>query len=238
MKKKTIKIAHLYPDLLNLYGEYGNIRALDAFIKRQGLATEIVNLSLDDTKNFKKYDIYYMGSGIEENEFLVLSDLYDYKDQIKKAIEDGKMFLVTGNVMELFGKRIEQRDGPAIEGLGIFEYNAVCAKNRLVGELFYEFKELNEGAGRKMLGFKNCNCNIANNTHTRPFGLQDNIRYKNFFGMMFFGPVLIRNPYFTDYILEILFDNLGLDYVAQEDHIEYRAYKEFVKNFIELRNLD
>lgn len=238
MKKNTIKIAHLYYDILNLYGESGNIRALETFIERQGITPEVINISLDDTKNFKKYDIYYMGSGIEENEFLALSDLYNYKEQIKKSIEDGKMFLVTGNVMELFGKRIEQKDGHVIEGLGIFEYNAVCAKNRLVGELFYEFNELESGFGRKMLGFKNCNCNIANNTHTRPFGLQDNIRYKNFFGMMFFGPVLIRNPYFTDYILGILFDNLGLDYKIDDTHLEYSAYREFVKNFIEMRNLD
>lgn len=236
--KKIIKIAHLYYDLMNLYGENGNIKALEKFIERQGVNVEIDRLSFDDEIDFKKYDFFYMGSGCEEAERLVLTDLIKYKKDIKKAIENDKMFLITGNAMELFGTKICLKEGGAIECLGILNYNSVEASKRLVSELFYEFDELEEGRGKNIVGFKNCNSNIVNNEEEKMFKFPDNVRYKNFFGMMFVGPVLIRNPYFTNYMLSILFKNKGYDFITYEDTSEFKAYHEFVNNFIVNSNLD
>lgn len=235
--KKTIKIAHLYYDLMNLYGESGNIKALKRFIERQGVDVEIHFLTIEDDIDFKKYDLYYLGAGSEECEYIVLSELYRYKDEITSAIEDGKIFLVTGNAFELFGKKIRLKNGRNIECLGIFDYNAIEAPERLVSELFYEWDEL-APKGKYVVGFKNCNSNIVNNEYDRMFKFADNIHYKNFFGMMFVGPVLIRNPYFTDYILGILFKQKGLTYEPREDSLEYETYRKFLENFIINNNLD
>lgn len=234
--KKTIKIAHLYYDLMNLYGENGNIRALVSFIERQGVEAKVYNLTLDDDIDFKKYDIYYLGAGIEECEYMVLSDLYKYKDEIKDAVEDGKMFLVTGNAFELFGHKICLKNGRSIECLGVFDYNANEVNERIVSEIIYEFPLLDKG--HHIIGFKNCNSKIANNDEYRMFGFADNIHYKNFFGMEFIGPVLVRNPYFTNYILKTLFENKGYEYKEIDDTIEFRAYEEYIKNFIANRDLD
>jgi len=78
--KKTIKIAHLYYDLMNLYGESGNVKALKKFIERQGIDVEIHFLTIDDKIDFKKYDFFYLGAGSEENEYIVLSELNNYRD--------------------------------------------------------------------------------------------------------------------------------------------------------------
>lgn len=236
--KKVIKIAHLYYDLMNLYGESGNVKALKRFIERQGIDVEIHFLTLDDKIDFKKYDVCYIGAGSEENELMVLSHLYNYKDDIRKYIEDGKTFIATGNSMELFGKKIREKNGHSIECLGIFDYNAVEAKDRLVSELFYEFDELELDKGRNIIGFKNCNSNIVNNDDYRMFEFPDNIHYKNFYGMMFVGPVLIRNPYFTNYILKNLFETKGYDFNEDDTSIEFDAYREFIRNFILENNLD
>ena len=85
-----IKIAHLYYDLLNLYGENGNVRALEKFFKNQGVETEIHFLTKDDKISFKKYDIYYMGMGTEENQKIVIEDIKKYKKDIKEAINNNK----------------------------------------------------------------------------------------------------------------------------------------------------
>lgn len=236
--KKVIKIAHIYHDLLNLYGENGNVRALRTFIERQGVDCEVHNISFGDKLDFSSYDLYYMGSGMEEAEYMALSELYDYKNDIKNAIENGKTFLITGNAMEMFGAKIRLRSTRNVAGLDIFEYNAVESESRNVSELFYECEELPIDEGRDVVGFKNCNSNIMNNTYNRMFKFPDNIHYKNFYGMMFVGPVCVRNPYFTDYILENLFDELGLKYEPRTDTIEYKAYHEFVNNFIRNSNLD
>lgn len=236
--KKVIRIAHLYYDLMNLYGENGNVRAIEEFVHRQGIEVQVDKLSIGDKIDFKKYDIYYIGAGSEENEELVLMDLLKYKKALKEAIEAGKMFLATGNAMELFGKKIRTYEGASKDCLGIFDFSAVEASSRLVSEIFYEFDDLEENKGRNFVAFKNCSTNIVNNEETRLFKFPDSIRYNNFFGMMLIGPVLVRNPYFTDYILKILFSEKGYEYKEQKDSIEYKAYHEFVENFIINGNLD
>lgn len=236
--KPVIKIAHLYYDLMNLYGESGNVKALKRFIERQNVECEVHFLTKGDEIDFEAYDLFYMGAGTEEAEFMVIADLRKYKKAISTAIEHGKTFLVTGNAMEIFGSNIRLTNDRPIECLGVFTYTSLSANARLVSDLFYNFEELPKGKGRQIVGFKNCYCNIGNNTYNRPFKFQDNIRYKNFFGMMFVGPVCIRNPYFTDYILENLFETKGLDYRMKDDTIEYEAYHKFIEKFIAINNLD
>lgn len=223
---------------MNLYGEDGNIKALETFIKRQGVDVEVDNLSIDDDISFKDYDFYYIGSGMEESEDIVLKNLFKYKKAIQEAIKDGKMFLVTGNAMEIFGRKMRSYEGLSYDCLGILNYNAVQPKDRLVSEIFYEFEELEPDKGRNFVAFKNVRANIVNNEEEKLFKFPDNVRKNNFFGMMLTGPVLIRNPYFTDYLLDILFKSKGLNYQKDDSGIEYMAYHEFVKNFIINGNLD
>lgn len=230
--KKIIKIAHLYYDLMNLYGETGNIKALKTFIERQNVEVEIHFFTVGDKIDFKSFDFYYLGAGSEENENIVLEDLKKYKNDIQSSIEAGKMFLVTGNAMELFGSKIRLKQGKPIETLGIFNYISIEENKRLVSDLCYDYGELEEGKGKKILGFKNCRSNITNNDEYRPFGFSDNIKYKNFFGMMFIGPILIRNPYFTNHILKILFENKGYSFQNITDTTEFEAYHNFIENFI------
>lgn len=216
---------------MNLYGESGNVKALKRFIERQGVDVEIHFLTLYDKIDFKKYDLLYLGAGSEESEYMVLGDLYKYKDDIKQSIEDGKFWIATGNAMEIFGSKIRLKNDRPIECLGIFDFNAIEAPERLVSELTYEFEELGN-EHKYILGFKNCNSSITNNSCERPFKYPDNIHYKNFYGMMFVGPVLVRNPYFTDHILEQLFKDKGLEYKPDYSASEYKAYHKYIENFI------
>lgn len=229
--KKKIKIAHLYYDLMNLYGESGNIKAMVKFIERQGVDVEVNFLTVGDEIDFYAYDIYYMGMGSEANQKLVIEDIMKYKRQIRDAVDDGKVFLATGNAMEVFGKRIREKSGLTIECLDTFAFTATQENNRIVNDVLYTFPDLPEGKGNKVFGFKNAATSIFYND-ARMFGFADNIHKNNFFGMLFVGPLLIRNPYFTDYFLKIVFDQKGYEYNVQEDTIEYKAYQEFYTNFI------
>ena len=79
---KTIKIAHLYYDLMNLYGENGNILALSEAFKRQGAKVTVDNLTKGSKIDFNKYDIYYIGMGTEDNQEIVREDILRYKSEI------------------------------------------------------------------------------------------------------------------------------------------------------------
>ena len=73
---KTIKIAHLYYDLMNLYGENGNVLCLKKYLENQNIAVSVDYLTKDDKIDFNKYDIYYIGSGNDENFLITLKSFH------------------------------------------------------------------------------------------------------------------------------------------------------------------
>ena len=94
---KKFKIAHLYYDLMNLYGENGNIRYLVKCLEEQGIEVEVHFLSMEDKIDFTKYDFYYIGMGSEENKMIILDNIMKYKDDIKELkthAEITKFFIV------------------------------------------------------------------------------------------------------------------------------------------------
>ena len=97
---KTIKIAHLYYDLMNLYGETGNIMALKEGFKRQGVKCDVDYLSKGSKIDFSKSEIFYMGMGSEANQEIVRKDILRYREEFRKNIKK-KTFIMTGNSFEL-----------------------------------------------------------------------------------------------------------------------------------------
>ena len=146
-----ITIGHLFYDLLNLYGESGNVIALKQALETQGIEVELRNLSIDnDEWNLQELDFIYMGTGTENNQKIALEYLKKHEEEIKEAIENNKFFLVTGNAIELFGKYIIS-DDEKLETLGMFDYFTQRTKNRIVSECIFRFEQMEF----KILGFEN-----------------------------------------------------------------------------------
>lgn len=202
-----MKIAYLYYDFLNLYGESGNIKIISNILKYNKIKHEILYLSLDDKLEFDKYDLVYIGSGTEDNLLIALKHLSKYKHDIKKYIEDNKFMLVTGNSVDMFGKKIEDT-----KALNIFDY-----------EVKKEKRKMDEVYHNKILGF------INNNSYNSEYSDTDIIRYHNFYGTYTLGPILVRNPNLVKQFLNDLTDK-KLKYDLK---LETKAYNEFIKNFKE-----
>lgn len=202
-----MKIAYLYYDFLNLYGESGNIKIIDNILKYNKIKHEILYLSLDDKLEFDKYDLVYIGSGTEDNILIALKHLLKYKKDIKKYIESGKYILITGNSLDLFGNKIDE-----IKALDIFEYE-VNKGIRKMKEVYYN----------KIIGF------INNNSYNNKYSDVDFIRHNNFYGTYIIGPILVRNPHLVKQFLND-FTNKKLKYDLK---LETKAYNEFIKNFKE-----
>ncbi len=202
-----MKIAYLYYDFLNLYGESGNIKIISNILKYNKIKHDILYLSLDDELEFDKYDLVYIGSGTEDNLLIALKHLSKYKNDIKKYIEDNKFMLVTGNSVDMFGEKIED-----IKALNIFDYE-VTKGIRKMKEVYHD----------KILGF------INNNSYNSEYSDTDIIRYNNFYGTYILGPILVRNPELVKQFLNDL-TNKKLKYDLK---LETKAYNEFIKNFKE-----
>ncbi|MBR2578303.1 MAG: hypothetical protein IKE38_05150 [Erysipelotrichaceae bacterium] len=106
-----MKLLHLYHDLMNLYGEYGNVVVLKKHLEDQGFEAEMDKKSLGDKIDFENYDFIYCGSGTESNEMTALEDLLKRKDSFVKAVEKGTVVLFTGQAMELLGKTVDGKEG-------------------------------------------------------------------------------------------------------------------------------
>ena len=130
-----INILHLYYDLLNLYGEYGNVLIMQRHLEDQGFEVEIDKKTIGDDIDFNKYNFIYMGCGTEKNIDFVLEDLKRYVDEINLALENKKVFLCTGNSFEMFGKYIDKK-----EGLSIFDYETTRLSDRMTSDVIYKSK--------------------------------------------------------------------------------------------------
>ena len=235
---KTFKIAHLYYDLMNLYGENGNLRYFLKKLEEQDIKVELHFLTVGDKIVFLKYDFYYMGMGSEENQLIVLEDFLQYKEDIEKAIANKKFFLMTGNALELFGKRIEYLDGSFKEALMLFDFKCRENKERIVGEQFFETDLIDE----KIIGFQNRMCLMSENTYPlfktiagSSYNLVDDtegIHKDNFFATYLLGPLLVRNPYLTEYFVKEICNQLDIKYKkTNRKTLDYKAYQEYLKNF-------
>lgn len=225
-----IKILHLYYDLLNLYGEQGNILALKEAFRRQNVDVMVDHLSISDKINLFDYDIVYMGCGSKDNLLVVNEDIKRFKKDFRKFIDNGRYVIATGNSYLLFGKRIDE-----VECLDIFDYYSV-SKDKNVCESLMEFEGIND-----VIGFQNrrfiVNIN-SNHLFKIKEGLADNYKssfegyhYNNFIGTYLVGPLLIRNPQFTNLIVKDVLEKNDL--IFHDDRIELLddAYNNYMNNF-------
>lgn len=235
-----IVIAHLYYDIMNLYGESGNVKALKKYLEEQGVKVTIKFVTIDESKEFDKYDIVYIGSGIEANRLLVLDDILKHKEEIEVAIENNKFFLCTGNSYELFGQSITDINKNKHKALGIFDYDAEDINFRIVDQAYFKTSLVS----KPIIGFQNQGSMIKNNrkplfrvisgTGSYPNSTGEGIHYKNFYGTYLIGPLLVRNPHFIKYLIKKIISSRSkkFKYKNKKDVMAERAYNNFIEKFI------
>lgn len=235
----TIHIAYLYYDLFNLYGENGNIKVLKKELENQGLKVAIHFLTIGDELNFNDYDLVYIGASTEDNQKLVIPHLSKYKDDIQKAIDNNKFFLITGNAIELFGKYILDQNNNKIDSLNIFSYHTEVASIRLIDESIMRCNFIDE----PIIGFQNQSTYIVDNEYPmfsiiKGIGIKqglsnEGIKYHNFYGTYLLGPILVRNPKLLKYfICELIYTkDKNFKFKDFDLNLNEEAYKCFINNF-------
>lgn len=218
-----MKIAYLYYDFLNLYGESGNIKIISKILKENRIKHKILYLSLNEELNFKEYDLVYIASGTEENMLIALDYLKKYKEDIRDYILDNKFFLATGNSVDLFGSKII--DNNIIDALGIFDYE-VEKGTRKKEEVYINGNIIN----KKILGFINNDSYISKLKY--PLFDNEGIHYNNFYGTYIIGPLLVRNPRLLTYIANNVIKDKDPNFkLGKVDlKLENKAYKTFLEN--------
>lgn len=199
-EEKSIKILYLYPDMLELYGDYGNIQVLKYRIESRGYKAIIDRYSIGDTApNFNDYDIVFAGGGADNEQSILAEDLVKYRENIKNAVNNGVFFLLICGAYQLFGKYYKGVEGNIIPGLEVFDYYTVAnpdRKKRCIGNIVIE---ANLGQDNNILNDTNFNTNTNNSDKFENLSLKTKvIGFENHGGQTFdisnsFGNVLFGN---------------------------------------------
>jgi len=207
-----LKICHIYPEVLNLYGDRGNILCMQKRLEWRGLSCTVDELRLGDQKDLTQYDLFFIGGGQDFEQGVLLEDLRAGKDkEIISAIEDGKTFLCICGGYQMMGHYYETHEGVKNEFLGAVDLYTVGGKVRMIDNYAFQLGE--ESGGSTIVGFENHSGRTYLGSGVQPLGTvlkgngnngedgTEGVRYKNVFGSYSHGPILPKNPEFTDFLM-------------------------------------
>lgn len=212
---EPIRIAHLYPDLLNLYGDRGNLIALQQRLAWRGIRSVVEPLGLGTDYVPELYDFVFMGGGQDYEQSLLHADLIAGKGPaIRAAVEQGRVFLCICGGYQLMGQYYRTHEGNMIECLGIMDHYTEAGHKRLIGDTIYEAPILSEnGLPNRLYGFENHSGRTILGKGVRPLatvvrGYGNNGDDKTegaIFGNVFctysHGSFLPKNPAMADFLI-------------------------------------
>ncbi len=245
-----LNICHLYPDLLNLYGDRGNIISLSKRCQWRDIEVKVHDISINDTFRSDDYDIIFMGGGQDYEQVILQDDLMNGKRQsIIEAVEAGKVFLGICGGFQLLGKYYRTHTGNDIECIGALNLWTHGGETRLIGNLVYEvdFLKANNNTGY-VVGFENHSGKTYLGEGVKPLGKvikgfgnngEDGFEgavYKNTFCSYSHGSLLPKNPALADHLIMLALLNKYPDFQGLapiDDTLENLAHDSLIKRFTE-----
>ena len=236
-----LTIGHLYPELLNLYGDRGNIQCMMKRSLWRGIEAETIAFGLEDSIDFSKLDIVLLGGGSDREQRIVCSRLRDIRENFHHYVEDGGSVLAVCGGYQLLGHYYKTEED-TLEGLSLVDLYTEQGSPRLIDNIVLE----NPDFTLPIVGFENHGGRtyIGDN---KPFGKvvyghgnngedgQEGVLYKNVVGTYLRGPLLPKNPHICDYLLsnalERKYGKGSLE--PLDDTQEIQANQELYKRFVQ-----
>lgn len=230
-----LNICHLYPDLLNVYGDLGNILILKYRAEKRGINVNIINVSLNDSFDPTAYDIVFFGGGQDYEQSIVSPDLINNKKaSLREYIESNKVFLAICGGYQLLGNYYTTPQGEKLEGLGILDIYTEGGDKRFIGNTIIQNQDSNEiysgfenHSGRTYIGnLKPLGKVLLGYGNNGEDGYEGCI-YNNCFCSYFHGSLLSKNPELADRLiasaLSFKYGDITLD--PLDDTLELLAKK-------------
>ena len=233
-----LRIAHLYPDLLNLYGDIGNITTVTKRCQWRGIEVETDQIYGNEKIHFTDYDLVFLGGGSDREQLLVRDKLISMKSEITAYVNDGGVLVAVCGGYQLLGSYYKLKN-ETIEGLEILNIQTEIGDTRLIGDVVIENEEFGT-----IVGFENHGGRTYINDHT-PLGKvlyghgnngkdgAEGVVYKNVIATYLHGSLLPKNPVLCDHIIKLMLEQRGLptELAPLDDKEELVAHKYIVDRF-------
>ena len=213
-----LNIVHLFPELMSLYGEYANLAILRRRLETLGTEVSITAVGCDDSPDFSEAGMIYMGAGTERSLHYVLQRLLPHADKLKAAAQRGAVILFTGNAMTALGASVTDANGVRHEALALADFVTEESAKRIGEDVIATPALWQESA----VGFMN-KCSVTKGITTPLFsslslgfgneskGSAEGYVSGTIFATHITGPVLVKNPAFTDLIITRLLEARGIE---------------------------
>ena len=237
-----LNIYHLYPDVLNLYGDRGNVMCMSLRLQWRGIGVNIKKLPIGSDISLAGCDLVFIGGGQDFEQQVLLEDLHRGKDrEIKAAIEDGLPFLTICGGYQMLGSYYETYDGQRCDFIGALDLYTVGAVQRMIGN--YKFQCEESAGGSIVVGFENHSGKTWLGSGVEPLGKvlsgfgnngkdgTEGAHYKNVFGTYSHGPLLPKNPAFCDHLLQTALERKygKAELMPLDDRAELLAHDEMCR---------
>lgn len=234
-----LKICHMYPDVLNLYGDRGNVICMTKRLRWRGIEASVTKLPIGDSRSLAGFDLVFIGGGQDFEQQVLLSDLHRGKDrEIRAAVEDGVTFLAICGGYQMLGSYYETFDGKRCDFIGALDLYTKGSVKRMIGN--YKFRCSPSAGGSVVVGFENHSGKTWLGSGLEPLGKvlsgfgnngedgSEGAHYKNVFGTYSHGPLLPKNPEFCDLVLKTALERKygSVELLPLDDGAELLAHDE------------
>ena len=250
----TLNIVHLYPDLLNLYGDRGNIQCLRMRCKWRGIDAQVIECNLDDHPNLASADIVLLGGGSDREQQIVCTRLQKIRRDFHDYVEDGGSLLAICGGYQLLGHYYDTADG-RMEGLSLVDLYTEQGSPRLISNIIlrnealpdalpgvfpdhlpYEIVGFENHGGRTYIGSNMPFGKVLHGHGNNEKDACEGVLYRNVIGTYLHGPLLPKNPHVCDLILQrALNRKYGVSltcFPVLDDSLEKEANRAVVKRFL------
>ena len=227
------RVAHLYPDYLNIYADRGNIAVLRERARLRGHDLEAVPVGLREGVP-EEIDLFYIGGGQDREQVLVAADLAGKGPALHDAAAGGAAFLAVCGGYQLLGRFYRDRSGAELPGIGLLPLHTIAGERRMIGDVLLECG----WAGQTLAGFENHAGRTRLDEGVEPLGRvvagfgndgasgYEGCRLGRIYGTYLHGPLLPRNPWFADRLLADALAHRGepVELAPLDDELEAVAH--------------
>ncbi|MGO0121920.1 type 1 glutamine amidotransferase [Desulfothermobacter acidiphilus] len=214
-----LRICHLYPDLLNLYGDRGNILVLLQRCRWRGIPVSLREVRYGEPVDLAEVDLLFLGGGSDQAQRIAAEDLSSRAADLRDAVEKGLVVLAICGGYQLLGHYYRLPGGGELPGLGLIDFCTEAGPERLIGDIAVEV--ILGGRKQILCGFEN----HSGRTYlgqVKPLGRvlrgfgnngrdgTEGVRYRNVFGTYLHGPLLPKNPALADHLINLALQRRGL----------------------------
>ncbi len=214
MTTPTLRIAHLYADEMNIYGDRGNILTLTKRAEWRGISVDIRAVGRGPGPDLSEANLIFWGGGQDRDQELVFKDAVAHKvTAIRRAIERGAVVLAVCGGYQLLGESYVTAEGKKLPGLALVDLHTIPGVKRNIGNILIETSDLGL-TPPTLVGFENHSGRTYLGPGLRPLGRvlrgagnngedqTEGVAHGNVFGTYLHGSLLPKNPHFADLLIE------------------------------------